>query len=434
MDLVSILVVSVVTFTAIVAGFYAYGVAHLNDIKQNWVQYRCNPVYMPLAGAVGSDIMSNFTHCTMQSVQSYAGFVMDPIFNAFKDLQDMFSYIMNSMQFIRQKISGTTNAFLSIVSSVFGKIQNTLGITAQLFGRMRTIIHRIIAVFVVMVHVATTGVATGESINNGPVGKVGEFLCFDPETIIDGQRLKDIKLNDVLSSGERVQSILIFNGSDTPMVKINGVVVSGNHKIKYNEEWIRCEDHPSAERTASLPIIMCLNTSTHTISIGDNVFKDYEETDDIADFYNDVAEYYNSTVNPLRFKYRQTGFNAANTKVVMENGNRKDIRKINIGDRVAEGGMVIGYVLHQPEFPYFKVSDGLLVAPGSMLVSDDKVDIVADDEYVSVPNNNFAINLLTENAVIVVEDAYGIRYTFLDDQEVPSFDIHDRRDKKVIEA
>jgi hypothetical protein len=218
------------------------------------------------------------------------------------------------------------------------------------------------------------------------------------------------------------------------MVKINGVVVSGNHKIKYNEEWIRCEDHPSAERTASLPIIMCLNTSTHTISIGDNVFKDYEETDDIADFYNDVAEYYNSTVNPLRFKYRQTGFNAANTKIVMENGNRKDIRKINIGDRVAEGGMVIGYVLHQPEFPYFKVSDGLLVAPGSMLVSDDKVDIVAGDEYVSVPNNNFAINLLTENAVIVVEDAYGIRYTFLDDQEVPSFDIHDRRDKKVIEA
>ena len=434
MDLVSILVVSVVTLAAIVAGFYAYGVAHLNEIKQNWVQYRCNPVYMPLAGAVGSDVMSNFTHCTMQSVQSYAGFVMDPIFNAFKDLQEMFSYIMNSMQFIRQKISGTTNAFLSIISSVFGKIQNTLGITAQLFGRMRTIINRIIAVFVVMVHVATTGVATGESINNGPVGKVGEFLCFDPNTIIDGQKLKDIKLNDVLSSGERILSILTFNGADTSMVKIDGVTVSGNHKIKYNNEWIRCEDHPSAERTHSLPIIMCLNTSTHTITIGENVFKDYEETDDVSDFYNDVAEYYNSTVNPLRFKYRQTGFNAARTKVVMEKGILKDINKINIGDRVAEGGRVIGFVHHNTEFPYFKVSEGLLVMPGSMMISNDKVDIVANDYYMRVMNNMFAMNLLTENAVVVVEDVHGNRYTFLDDQEVPDQDIHEKRDKKVIEA
>ena len=426
--------VSVVTIMAIVAGFYAYGVAHLNEIKQNWVQYRCNPIYMPLAGAVGSDVMSNFTHCTMQSVQSYAGFIMDPIFNAFKDLQEMIGYISNSMQFIRQKISGTTNAFLSIISSVFGKIQNTLGITAQLFGRMRTIINRIISVFVVMVHVATTGVATGESINNGPVGKVGEFLCFDPETIINGIKLKDIKLNDILSSGERVQSILIFGGADTPMVKIDGVTVSGNHKIKYNDEWIRCEEHPSAEPTKSLPTIMCLNTSTHTITIGNNVFKDYEETEDVADFYKDVAEYYNSEVNPLRFKYRQSGFNAANTKVVMEKGKVKDIRLINIGDRVAEGGTVIGYVLHKLEFPYFKVSEGLFVAPGSMLLSEDKVDIVAGDEYMPVPNTVFAMNLLTENAVLVVEDAYKNRYTFLDDQEVPDQDIHDRRDKKVIES
>jgi hypothetical protein len=89
---------------------------------------------------------------------------------------------------------------------------------------------------------------------------------------------------------------------------------------------------------------------------------------------------------------------------------------------------------YKPEFPYFRVSDGLFVAPGSMLVSEDKVDVVAGDEYSPVSNNIFAMNLLTENAVLVVEDAHKNRYTFLDDQEVPSFDIHDRRDKKVIEV
>jgi hypothetical protein len=434
MDLVSILVVSIVTLTAIVAGFYAYGVAHLNEIKQNWVQYRCNPVYMPLAGAVGSEVMSNFTHCTMQSVQTYAGFIMDPIFNAFKDLQEMFSYILNSMNFIRQKIAGTTNAFLSIVSSVFGKIQNTLGVTAQLFGRMRTIIHRIIAVFVVMVHVATTGVATGESINNGPIGKVGRFLCFDPNTIINGIKLKDVKLGDVLKTGEYVESVLMFDGSETPMVNIDGITVSGNHKIKYNDRWIRCEDHPSAEKTDSLPLLICLNTSTHTITIGEHIFKDYEETDDVTEFYNDVAEYYNSTVNPLRYKYRQTGFNAVNTQIAMADGSIKNINKIAIGDYIEKGGKVIGIILHKTVHPYFRLSKGLMVAPGTMIVSDNKVDIVADDEYMPNISSIFTMNLLTENAFVVAVDALGKKFTFLDDQEVPSTDIHEKRDKKVIEA
>jgi hypothetical protein len=430
MDLVSILVVTIVTLTAIVAGFYAYGVAHLNEIKQNWVQYRCNPVYMPLAGAVGSDVMSNFTHCTMQSVQSYAGFIMDPIFNAFKDLQDMFSYILNSMQFIRQKIAGTSNAFLSIISSVFGKIQNTLGVTAQLFGKMRTIINRIIAVFVVMVHVATTGVATGEAINNGPIGSVGRFLCFDPNTIVNGIKMKDLTFDN-----DNIESILIFDGSNTPMVKIDGITVSGNHKIKYNDQWIRCEDHPSAEKTDSLPIIMCLNTYDHTISIGNHIFKDYEETDDVEDFYKDVAEYYNSELSPLRFKYRQTGFNINNANILMSDGSVKSINEIKIGDTVEKGGKVIGTVSHRSINTYLNISDNLLVTPGTMMINDGKVDIVAtNNKYKFHTSNQNAMNLLTENACIVALDSKNNRFTFLDDQEVPCSFIHEKRDKKVIEV
>jgi hypothetical protein len=72
--------------------------------------------------------------------------------------------------------------------------------------------------------------------------------------------------------------------------------------------------------------------------------------------------------------------------------------------------------------------------PGSMMISNDKVDIVANDYYMRVVNNMFAMNLLTENALVVVEDVHGNRYTFLDDQEVPDQDIHEKRDKKVIEA
>ena len=90
MSLGSVLVVLVTTLVAIIAGVYAYGLAHLQEIKTNWVQYRCNPVYMPLAGMVGSDIATNFMNCTLQSVNAYAGFAMDPIYQNFNILTNNF--------------------------------------------------------------------------------------------------------------------------------------------------------------------------------------------------------------------------------------------------------------------------------------------------------------------------------------------------------
>ena len=44
------------------------------------------------------------------------------------------------------------------------------------------------------------------------------------------------------------------------------------------------------------------------------------------------------------------------------------------------------------------------------------------------------VNLLTEHAKVVLVDMYGHDWVFLDDQEVPCADIHDKRDKKVMEV
>lgn len=442
MDIVSIIVVTFVTITAIIAGFYAYGMSNLHEIKQNWVKYRCNPIYMPLARAVGSDIMTNFTSCTMQSVQSYAGFVMDPVFNLFKDFQEVFAYILNSMQFIRQKMAGTVDAFLAIVSSVFGKLQNTLSTTASLFGRIRTIINRIISIFVIMIHIAGTGIKTGQSIQNGPIGAVGEFLCFDPDTQLKlynekDVSMSDIKPGDVLIGGQTVESIMMFRGDATSMVNIKGVTVSGNHKIMHNSRWIKCSEHPDAVSVPSIPFLLCLNTSTHTINIENMLFKDYEETDDIENFYQDVAEYYNSEIPPLRSEYRTTGFDIDTTNVRMEDGSIRLMKHVSTGERIAKGGEVIGFILHHLPIEKVEIGKGVFVAPGTILLDkESRLTTAANFLYMptKTSKNPFCINLLTENATVVVVDQQGIEFTCLDDQEVPDPSIHDRRDKKVIET
>lgn len=441
MDIVSIIVVTLVTITAIIAGLYAYGMSNLAEIKQNWVKYRCNPVYMPLARAVGSDIMTNFTSCTMQSVQSYAGFVMDPVFNLFKDFQEVFAYILNSMNFIREKISGTVDAFLGIVHSVFGKLQNTLSVIAGLFGRIRTIINRIISIFVVMIHIASTGIKTGKSVQNGPIGKVGEFLCFDPLTPIkryDGVvvPMHDIKTGDVLEGGQTVESVMMFRGENTPMVNIKGINVSGNHKIMHRNTWIKCSEHPDATPAKSMPFILCLNTSTHTIPICGMNFKDYEETDDTTEFFEDVAKYYKSSVPPLRTEYKTTGFDL-NTNVLMEDGTTRKITEVLTGERIAKGGEVVGFVLHNLPIKKVEVGKGIFVAPGTILLDkQNRLHTAAHFFYLPTPEkgDTRCINLLTEYAKVVVVDKNGIQFTFLDDQEVPDMNVHEKRDKKVIES
>lgn len=441
MDIVSIIVVAFVTITAIIAGFYAYGMSNLAEIKQNWVKYRCNPVYMPLARAVGSDIMTNFTSCTMQSVQSYAGFVMDPVFNLFKDFQEVFGYILNSMQFIREKIGGTVDAFLGIVHSVYGKLQNTLSVVASLFGRIRTIINRIISIFVIMIHIASTGIATGQSVQNGPIGKVGEFLCFHPDTrvkLYDGRvtPMCDVKVGETLEGGQIVESIMLFSGSNTDVVTIGGVVVSGNHKIMHKNAWIRCEDHPAAEPAERTPFLLCMNTSTHTIPINGMLFKDYEETDDTDEFFKDVAKYYKSDVPPLRTEYKTTGFDIETTRILMEDGSLRPITEVLTGERIAKGGEVIGFVLHHLPITKVEVGKGILVAPGTILLDrSDRIQTAANFLYMpnKEPKDNRCINLLTEFAQLVAVDNFGNQFTFLDDQEVPDMRVHDKRDKKVIE-
>jgi len=442
MDLISTVVVLFVTFTAIIVGFYAYGMSNLQEIKDNWVQYRCNPAYMPLAGAVGSDIMTNFTYCTMQSVQTYAGFVMDPIFNSFKQLQDVIFTILGSLQFIRKKIAGTADAFLGIVSSVFGKIQNTLVTTGQLFGRMRTIMYRIMSIFVVLIHITTTGIQTGNSIDKGPIGEVGRFLCFDPSTKVklyggESQSICELVVGDMLYGGQEVESIMMFDGSNTPMVNIDGVTVSGNHKVLYHKHWISCKDHPDAIPVANRSVIVCLNTSSHTIPIKDMLFKDYEETDDIYEFYQDVSNYYGlSEIPPLRFQYRTTGFAKDFTDIVMSDNTVKGIDDIRLGDNVKEGGRVIGIIVHKLNFAKVEVGNGIFVAPGTMTFKDVLTTAAPAlySPYGKPIGDGICINLITENSIVVAIDLDGREFRFLDDHEVPDSHIHDKRDQKVIHS
>jgi hypothetical protein len=267
------------TLTALFAVGYVLMVARLEEIKQNWVKYRCNPIYMPFAGMVGQDVASNFTKCTMKSFQDYAGFIMDPIQVMFGTFLKMFSSIADSLQSMRQMFAGIRNGFLGIVSMIFGKIANTMATMQYLMIRIRTVFMRVAGIMGGMMNIMTAGVSTGGAIMNGPIVKSVSWICFAPETpvrLLEGDLLpiQHIRVGEVLTDGSVVTGKYYLSGRDEPLYSYKGILVTGSHRLE-NGSFV--SDQPEAILTTQhRSTLVCLDTDTGLIQIGDTIFRDFE--------------------------------------------------------------------------------------------------------------------------------------------------------------
>jgi hypothetical protein len=435
MDLISVLVVLICTLIAIFAALYAYGMSNLQEIKDNWVKYRCNPVYMPMAGMVGSDISSNFLNCTLQSVNTYAGFVMDPIYQNFGILTSVVTDIMDSMNDMREAVTGASSGFLGIIQSTFGKLQNTMQNTVQLFGRVRTIMNRMMAVFAVMMNIVTTGVKTGESVRDGPVGQAAEFFCFDPSTLIYTSEgvipIHAVLPGMRLADGQMVRSVLEFDSLGTKMYTIGSIRVSGNHKVMLEGKWIRVENHPLAQEAPSCERVFCLNTENHTIHIGGFHFKDYEETSNpviLSEFFRRVHAHYGGHISVEKIenpeKYRYTGI-VPTAHVIMDDNSLVLARDIKIGDVLKYGGEVDGVAHHRIDG--VSVYKDIPIAPGSWILNEDGVIPVT--EIHSTKTLEY-IQFITRACHYAVASPTG-EFVILDDHEVSDEDIHTWRDNEI---
>lgn len=449
MDWLSIFVVIATTLLALVASSYSVAQGNIEDIKENWVKYRCNPIYMPLAGLVGSDVMTNFMNCTMSSFQIYIAYALGPIYEMFGILTKTVGGIQDTLNNFRGMISGTKNAFLTIVDGVYRKLNNTLSTSVRLISRIRNLSQRVLAIFITVFHMVNTGVATGNSVANGPVGQAAAFFCFAPSTQIQLKNnkvryIRDMSPGDVLSGNIIVESVLAFDGTSVQMYILDSVAVSGNHKVMYQNKWIRVENHPKAFKiNVKYPILYCLNTSNNTIPIGKNIFKDYEETSDpkILSRFETIVEYtYNGDIsdlnkdrrkNPLAYRHSGT---SPQTEVSMANGFTKLLREVTIGDTLVKGGRVLGIVLHKVTTRPVYV-DKIPFSKGTWMFDRSGRNVYTigalGDESHDEGLPTFCMNLLTENGCYVVKSDANNEYIILDDQETTESWVHDWRDIQV---
>ena len=283
--MIDIAIVVIATLVAMIASSYLFGLSQVDFLKKNWVEYRCNPIYMPMAGLVGQDISRNFTECTMKGFHDYAGFIMDPLLSQFSVVNETLGEIGGAMNSMRQMSADVRGGFLGIIGSVFGKIQNLMSQFQYIIIRMRTLMGRVVGVMMGFLYIFTGGMETGNSINNGPIMKTMSFLCFAKDTPIclPNDRvalIQNISIGTVLEAGEAVVSLYKIDGKGVPMYDLMGITVSGNHKVLYEKTAIFVKDHPDALRVPPVDMLYCLNTTSGFIPTFTELFLDFRETSD----------------------------------------------------------------------------------------------------------------------------------------------------------
>jgi hypothetical protein len=137
------------------------------------------------------------------------------------------------------------------------------------------------------------------------------------------------------------------------MYDLNGIIVSGSHRVLYRNKWIYVKDHPKNKVVLNYyhPYLFCLNTTSKKIIINNLTFCDWDELYD-----NNLEQILNCKIkkkskdntpiiketNNIHF-YLDNGF-TADTKITLENGIVKCIYHIEIGDILIDNNVVYGTV------------------------------------------------------------------------------------------
>jgi len=353
----------------------------------------------------------NFSECTQGILQKITGYFLLPINMFVKSVHGVFNMLTESLNTIRNMLSlvrvkvgaiaedimgKTLNVMIPLqkvfmsINDLFGKVQGILasGIYTALgtYYTMKSAVGAFFQ-FVVILLVAiaamvivswmipfTWGIAIALTVTfiaiAIPLGMIADALrnafnlslpglpgkpgCFSKNTVINTKEgnvfIKNVKVGTILSDNSKVTAFMRINAKGHTMYNLHNVIVSGEHKVFYENKLISSSEHPDAVKINDFSdqIIYCFSTDNKRISINDLIFTDWdeltlEETNELRTTCRKyLSEKYSKTTQFIH-KNLESGF-YKKTEVQMKNGRKKRMCDIKLMDVLKNGEIVLGLV------------------------------------------------------------------------------------------
>jgi hypothetical protein len=356
--------------------------------------------------SIGDFTSQNFSYCTQNIMANISGVFLQPITFITNVINGILNDVKQSINAIRAMFDKIRTFFQTVIEEIMGRVMNvsislqkiiisakdiigkiqgvmtaglftTLGAFYTLQALMGAIAEMIITILIVLAAIiiglwavpftwgaasAMTAIFLAISIPMAiilvfmlkylkvkPDLSIPKIKCFDKDTFIDmddGSKKKiiDIKVGDILINNNKVTGKIKVNREGSEMYQLNGIIVSDSHIVNYNNQWIKVSQHPDSLKNLGYkePFLYCLNTSNKTIIINNITFTDWDE------IYDEKIEIIKDKLKSISnesdiHKYLDGGF-IGSTKVTLKNGNRKEIKNIDVGDILSDGEIVYGIV------------------------------------------------------------------------------------------
>jgi len=299
----------------------------MSDIKKNWNVYKCNPMFMLFA----DNIEENFNYCVQNTQTNYMSFLLQPLNYLTSFIIDVGDNLNTDINGIRGIISVIRNFVTNIIQSIFGVFMNLVIEIQKMTIGLKDMVGKIIGTISVLLYVLSGSINTMESLWNGPPGQLVKNLgkgigkmkikggCFHPKTKIklinkdELVEIKKLKLGDILKDGSVITGIIkLSNRSCEDFYEFTNqgeentnIYVTGEHYIKFEKnttisinnkegQFIKVKNYVNYVKNKNTEenikinkkkysnILYNLTTDTNLITIGENIFWDWED-DDLTD-------------------------------------------------------------------------------------------------------------------------------------------------------
>ena len=297
-DLFSVMFVFFVFFTL---NLYIYVMLFMNEIKENWPVYRCNPTVMPFASYFGFDPVENFGKCIQRMQAGFMQEFLAPVYHVLNTMGDVTGNLMDSISDVKGFGNNLQSGFGKTSGSMFGVLDNVKNATAGImvgvmdtFARLGGVLRAIFEMFEAFLIFIKSGAV---------------MFCFHPDTLVsmaDGstKKMSEIDLGEELDGNRTVVSTMKLRPLQKDREKYYAfqskktnqtILVTGGHFVEYDngktKRMVPVKEHPDAKETDKInDDMVCLITDDNRIPIGEYLFCDWED-DEISRKYH-LSEFF----------------------------------------------------------------------------------------------------------------------------------------------
>lgn len=415
----------------LVTGIILYANANRNyeEVKKNWVAYRCNPMYMPFTSMFSETPASeNFKYCIDSFSSEVFARATEPVYQVFGMFADILFKFIEDIQHFLTYLAGMDSFIFSFADTVFGKIFNTMSTFLLQMGHIKDIFSRIASSAYYSVFIIQTLVDFVWSMFNLmmamikavvimvfalglilaifypvvlafllPIGALfGIGFCFDPNTLVQTNRgiipISSVVLGDDLNGSKVTGLFHVICPPSVDLYWYNGVLVSGRHLVNHRGTWMYVSETGSPKHSGPRPpYLVCLNTSNNLIQIGESTFRDYEEVSDLDSLRKIEKLAFG------RYTYSDSAIGLHPKTLVKRRGAFVSVNSLRLGETIDDGKVVGVIRLDASDVEWYDI-DGCIMSGSQPVFYDDRIQLAKEvGKQVEIGDMPYSVQIIIDN-------------------------------------